>query len=372
MSATATPSDGLYRSPPMRGDEALGSVLRSEDLRAPDGMLARAILYVSTGFATARTAVSGIVLASEGPARSVRRQVLAWAHFTAGLADRCAPSRAGVTDELLAIARPFLADGFVVVATDYEGLGTPGPHPYVVGVSEGRSVLDSVRAAQHLVGSGGRIDVAVLGLSQGGHAALWAAELAPTYAPEMDIRAVAAVAPGGDLAGIARWAFGPEGTPVGRLNVVMALSAWHEIYGLPLDAVLTANGRALATILQTTCPDDSVVPREQPLAADPGLVPGWREQVAANTPGASRAVVPILVVQGTRDEQVPFDTTLSAVRRLRDIGDDVELRVLEGGDHESSLFGPGRLDEIHAWIVERVGDSGTDRTVGATSGVTGM
>ena len=29
-----------------------------------------------------------------------------------------------------------LARGWVVVATDYPGLGTPGPHPYLVGQSE--------------------------------------------------------------------------------------------------------------------------------------------------------------------------------------------------------------------------------------------
>jgi pimeloyl-ACP methyl ester carboxylesterase len=294
--------------------------------------------------------------------------VLAWAHYSAGLAARCAPSRAGVTDELLAISRPFLADGFVVVASDYEGLGTRGPHPYMVGLSAGRSVLDSLRAALRVDGSGQGASVAILGLSQGGHAALWAAELAPTYAPELEIRAVAAVAPGGDLAGIARMAFGPDGTTVARLNIVMALSAWHEVYGLPIDTLLTAKGRERAVSLQSTCPDYSAPPSEPLLAADPGSEPGWREQVAANTPGASRAKAPILIVQGTRDEQVPLETTLTAVSMLRDVGDDVELRVLDGGDHESGLFGPGRLDELHAWIVERAGDSGTDRPTGPTSG----
>jgi alpha-beta hydrolase superfamily lysophospholipase len=356
MGPSTTPSDSLYRPPTLRWDEPLGSILRSESLQAPDGIRAWAILYVSTGFASARTVISGIVLAPDEPAPPAGRPILAWAHFTAGLAGPCAPSHAGVSGDLLEIARPFLASGFVVVATDYEGLGTPGPHPYVVGVSEGRSVLDSVRAAQHLDGSGAGADVAILGLSQGGHAALWAAELAPTYAPEMHLTGVVAVAPGGDLAAIATWAFGPEGTPVAWLNIVMALSAWHEVYGLPLDTVLTAKGRGLAATLQSTCPDYAAAPSEQPLAADPGVVPGWLEQVAANSPGASRAQAPILIVQGTADEQVPFETSMSAFRRLRDAGDDVELRVIEGGDHEVGLFGPGRLDEILDWVASRLED----------------
>ena len=357
MGPSATPSDSLYRPPTLSGDEPLGSVLRSESLQAPDGIRAWAILYVSTGIATTRTAVTGIVLAPDEPAPSAGRPILAWAHFTAGLAGPCAPSHAGVSGDLLEIARPFLTGGFVVVATDYEGLGTPGPHPYVVGLSEGRSVLDSVRAALRLAGSGSRTDVAMLGLSQGGHAALWAAELGPTYAPELLLTGVVAVAPGGDLAAIARWASSPDGTPVAWLNIVMALSAWHEVYGLPLNTVLTAKGRALAATLQSTCPDFSAAPSEQPLAADPGGVPGWREQVAANTPGASRAEAPILIIQGTADEQVPYESTVSAVRRLREAGDDVELRVIAGGDHEVGLFGPGRLDEILDWVAARLNDA---------------
>jgi pimeloyl-ACP methyl ester carboxylesterase len=356
MGPSATPSDALYRPPTLSGDEPLGSILRSESLQAPNGVRAWAILYVSTGFAIARTAVSGIVLAPDEPVPPAGRPILAWAHFTTGLAGPCAPSHAGAAGDLLEIARPFLAGGFVVVATDYEGLGTPGPHPYVVGVSEGRSALDSVRAVRQLAEAGGGTGVAILGLSQGGHAALWAAELAPTYAPELNLTSVVAVSPGGDLAAIARWAFGPDGTPVAWLNIVMALSAWHEVYGLPLDTVLTAKGRALAATLQSTCPDFPAAPSEQPLAADPSVVPGWREQVAANSPGASRAPAPILIIQGSADEQVPIQTTLSAVRRLRDVGDDVELRVIEGGDHEVGLFGPGRLDEIREWVMSRLED----------------
>ena len=352
------PSSGLYDPPALSGDEPLGSVLRSEPLAAPDGIQARAVLYVSTGSDAARTAVSGIVLGPDGPPPEGDRPILAWAHFTVGLADRCAPSHLGVTGEFLDVARPFLARGHVVAATDYEGLGTPGPHPYIVGLSEGRSVLDSARAAQRLPGFGAGSQVAMLGISQGGHAALWAAELAPTYAPEFHVRAVVAVAPAGDLAGIARWTLGPGGTPVAWLNMVMVLSAWHEVYGLSLDTVLTAEARELAAALRSSCLDFELAPSEQPLAADPGAVAGWREQVQANTPGAARTPAPILVVQGTDDDQIPLHTTVSLVRRLREIGDDVELRIIDGGDHEVGLFGPGRLDEIQVWIAERLNEAG--------------
>jgi pimeloyl-ACP methyl ester carboxylesterase len=318
---------------------------------------ARAVLYVSTGLGAPRIAVSGIVIFPDEARPGDGRPLIAWAHYTAGLADQCAPSHAGVTGDLVEIALPFLADGWVVAATDYEGLGTPGPHPYMVGLSEGRSVLDSIRAARALLDYGGGSDVAVLGLSQGGHAAVWSAELAPTYAPELGLRAVVAAAPGGDLAAIAKWLSGPAGTPVGWLNAVLALSAWQEVYELPLEAVLTKQGRDLAAALQTSCPDYSTAVPDQPLTTDPSVVSGWRDQLEANTPGASRARAPILILAGTEDEQVPLHTTLSAVQRLRAAGDDVELRILDGADHEASLFGPGRLNEIHAWISDRIGPS---------------
>jgi hypothetical protein len=68
----------------------------------------------------------------------------------------------------------------VVAATDYEGLDTPGVHPYLVGLSEGRGVLDAARVTRYFT----RINSTTLifGHSEGGQAALFAGELAPRYA----------------------------------------------------------------------------------------------------------------------------------------------------------------------------------------------
>jgi alpha-beta hydrolase superfamily lysophospholipase len=347
------PSGSLYELPIIPAASPLGTVLRSEPLQAPAGIKAWAVLYVSTGLSASRTAVSGIILVPDIPPPVGGRPILAWAHGTTGLGDACAPSHHGADVDLMDIARPFLAAGYVVAATDYEGLGTAGPHPYIVGMSEGRSVLDAARAARLLAGAETGSQVALLGHSQGGHAALWAAELAPTYAPELDVVGVVAAAPAGDLAAISRWIYGPDGTPIAWLNAVIVLSAWHEVYGLPLDEVLRAEGRQLAADLQTTCPDESLAPQEQPLAADPGLAPGWRDQLDLNSPGATRASAPILVLQGTVDEQIPVDSTRSAVRRLCGSGDSVELRILPGADHAEALD-QGRLEEAAAWFVERL------------------
>jgi acetyl esterase/lipase len=91
--------------------------------------------------------------------------------------------------------RNIIAQRHIVVATDYAGLGTEGIHPYLIGESEARSVLDSVRAARALPNSGASNRFAVWGHSQGGHAALYTGQVAARYAPDLKLVGVAAAAP---------------------------------------------------------------------------------------------------------------------------------------------------------------------------------
>jgi hypothetical protein len=91
-----------------------------------------------------------------------------------------------------------LAQGWVLVATDYTGLGTEGPTPFLIGQGEARSVLDAVRAARQLKQVSLADKTVIRGHSQGGHAALWAGILAPAYAPGDNVIGVAAPAPASD------------------------------------------------------------------------------------------------------------------------------------------------------------------------------
>jgi pimeloyl-ACP methyl ester carboxylesterase len=84
-------------------------------------------------------------------------------------------------------------NGAIVVATDYEGLGTPGTHTYLVGRSEGANVLDAIRAARQVTGTEGQS--ITIGHSQGGGAALWAAQMAPEYATDVNLVGAVAAAP---------------------------------------------------------------------------------------------------------------------------------------------------------------------------------
>ncbi|MBC7833192.1 MAG: lipase, partial [Hyphomicrobium sp.] len=139
---------------------------------APANAKAFRIIYRSTGLNDEPIAVSATVIYPAGPAPKDGRDVIAWAHYTTGVAERCAPTLLPNLSGTIPGLEQMLTRGYVVVATDYAGLGLPGVHAYLVGISEARAVLDSVRAARDLKGAQATDRFAVWGHSQGGHAAL--------------------------------------------------------------------------------------------------------------------------------------------------------------------------------------------------------
>src|SRR5262245_64589025 len=139
---------------------------------APKSATAWKIFYVSTGIDGRSVEVSGVVVAPDTPNPLGGRPIVAWAHGTTGVADDCAPSNAENFFDRIPHLPTLIALDYVVVATDYEGLGTPGVHPYLVGLSAARSVLDSVRAAGNLKQAGAGRRFLVWADSEGGTAAL--------------------------------------------------------------------------------------------------------------------------------------------------------------------------------------------------------
>lgn len=226
-----------------------GQLLATVEIRAPQRMRAWTVLYRSTGLDGQPVAVSGIVLAPAEPASGGNYPVVAWAHYTTGVADDCAPSYQGV-DGISPAILLLVEDGYVVTATDYEGLGTDGVHPYLVGISEGRSVLDSIRAVQALPEARAAEEAVVIGHSQGGHAALWAAELAPTYATDVEVLGAMAASPPADLLAGATSAF--SAAAGGDPGVGLVFGAWSDVYGLPLD-FLTDEGQRSAVASRDAC-----------------------------------------------------------------------------------------------------------------------
>jgi pimeloyl-ACP methyl ester carboxylesterase len=169
----------FYDPPSPLAEAEPGTLIRAEPFDGyslPAGASAVRILYHSRTLAGADVAASGVVLIPAGAAPPEGWPVIAWAHGTAGVARMCAPSL--MKDVLYGSEglMPMVAAGFAVVATDYAGLGTPGPHQYDNKIPQAHDVVYSVPAARAAVPSLGRRWVAI-GHSQGGVAVWGVAEM---------------------------------------------------------------------------------------------------------------------------------------------------------------------------------------------------
>ena len=310
------------------------------------------MVYASTGLHGAPVAVSGMVLAPAEPPAAGTHPVVAWAHGTTGIADQCAPTREGLSG-IPTEVRSLVGAGYVVTATDYEGLGTDGIHPYIVGVSEGRSVLDSIRAVRSLPDAHAGPETVIIGHSQGGHAALWAGELAPAYAPELDLRGAMAASPPTDLAAFESWAYeqAAGGNIFTAAAPILFSGVWSEVYGLPLD-FLTDMGRAAALAGVDACFPE-YASSATPFLANPATLPDWAARLAENSPGLARTDVPLLVVAARGDQLVGYDTTVAGVAKMCAAGDTLELWTVSG-NHDASIYRPDSWRALVGWIAGRI------------------
>ena len=360
-----TKAQGAFYSAPADIPKQLGTVIRSQPeavatvIGAPVGTKAVRVLYASSDFRTgAPIAVSGTVYVPPHPARG--RPVVAWAHGTTGVASTCAPSLdASPGAPLVAGIGDFLKAGWIVTATDYPGLGTQGPHPYLVGTSEGRAVLDSIRAAQALqLASAGRTAV-IWGHSQGGGAALWAAQLQPKYAPELHLIGTAAAAPASELAPLMR-AQGDSLT--GQLIGSLVLWSWSKtVPGADIDAVTSADARELINSVAAGCTttSSSLVKALAPAALEKLTKainierilsnPGWAASLSANSVPLLSSGPPLFIAQGTNDTVVHPSVTSAVVSTLCARGRNVVYRPLPGATHNQA--GTEAAPQAVAWAV---------------------
>jgi fermentation-respiration switch protein FrsA (DUF1100 family) len=269
------------------------------------------LLYSSTSTAGKAVPVSGIVSVPKGKAPKGGWPVVSWAHGTTGIADACAPSIVGMPatyDQPLMLK--WLKAGYAVVRTDYEGLGTPGAHPYLVGVSEGRSVLDMVRAARSLNKDIGR-SLVIAGHSQGGHAALWAASLSKKWTPELKLKGTLAFAPAsniGEQGALLRTLSTPSGISGLAAMIVRGADIANPALGIP--NLLSDQAKALYPQIDTKCLGDlskadsfgGVAPANL-FRADADLKPVLAT-LNANDPEDLKVPGPIQVEQGKNDTTV--------------------------------------------------------------------
>jgi pimeloyl-ACP methyl ester carboxylesterase len=356
----------VYTPPDPLPDGEHGDLVWAQPIEEWWGSPRRAwqVLYLSTSVAGDPIAVSGFVITP--PDDGTDRPVIAWAHETVGSADTCAPSRTFATQaredapgRAVAAQLTDLVDGgAVVVASDYEGLGTPGPHPFLVGESEGRGVLDAVSAARQLPGAGAGSDVVLYGVSQGGHAALWAAQLAPEWAPDLDVLGVVAAAPFSEVDLLL-----PAAASIPGGEGYVALGAYGQVAANP--------ALSITDVLDTAVIDDAHVVEQEcllgvtaalhraalearrPVALLGGFGrPDWQAQLESIKPGRAPLGAPVLVVQGARDLTVPAPTTRTLVERLCGNGENVRLVTYPQAGHADVVVAADA--EVRAWVADRL------------------
>lgn len=303
------------------------------------------VLYTSKSTSGKMVAVSGSIAIPKGKAPKGGWPVVSYAHGTTGIADKCAPSRnvkGGIADGYISYTDPqmnaWLAAGYAVARTDYQGLGTPGNHPFLVGIPAGRSVLDIVSASRQL-GLHLSNKYLIAGHSQGGQAALFAAGLAQSYSKDIKLKGTVSYAPASHFKLQAQLL--PALTSPSGLTALATLLVRGMTVAYPeLDANAALSDPVLAFYPQTLTKCLSEISQPDNLG---GLAPSTMIRAGydmtplygildAQNPAVTTAA-PILLAQGTADSTTPKSLTDILNGELTGAGDSVDYKVYEGIDH---------------------------------------
>lgn len=322
-----------------------GTLLKSETLPRQKHIRAASqvirILYSSTDlrWKSGMLPVSGTLFLPATPAPAEGWPLLAWAHGTLGIADVCAPSWSGFKDRDAAYINRWLERGYAVVATDYQGLGGPGAHPYSFWPAEGASVLDSIRAARAVKPARLSSRALLAGQSQGGGAALGAALLADRYAPDIDILGAMITAPN------STFPEGPVKVPPRSSNTLfLSLATGGLSADAPaLEALLSPKGMELLDSARRGCTQDiarrgaelNVASFKDLLAVTPEQLSAWRTPMT-DMPLAAVAF-PLLIATGEADRTIEPMRQYAVAAALCAAGNKVTWKRYEGMGHDGVL-----------------------------------
>lgn len=331
-----------------------GQMLRTEPLTATQSLAEAGqnirILYTSTDSIDNHTpiVVSGALFVPKGTPPQGGWPLMAWAHGTVGSADVCAPSFTSRSGRDLRYLNHWLALGYAVVATDYQGLGTPGLHPYGLTRPLAYGVLDSIRAVMR-----GSFDVStrvvVFGQSQGGRAAFATAVDAKTHAPELNI--VGVVTTGTPYAAVHEHADDAE-LANARKSVVPTFA--YNLLRISTAALLDPS------FVPTDYVDDRAIPAfelsqraclhaiEQTIVAD-GLTfdSSFKRSPKAALDAINREAayptlqsdIPIFVGTGGKDRDVFVPGQVALVNNACEAGDRIEWHFYPELDHSGTVNG---------------------------------
>lgn len=351
----ALPITPFYDTPQTLASTKPGDLLRQEEFGGydlPEGMKAVRVLYSSVGSDDKPVATSAVVLVPDGTPPEGGWPVVAWAHGTSGIARQCAPS--AMKDVYYGgILFDMVKAGFAVVATDYHGLGTEGPHRYMDKVSQAYDVVYSVPAARAAVPQLGA-DWIVNGHSQGGLAAWGVGEL-QTKLKDPHYKGAVAVAGATHLSRLlthpdetkgAGYYFAWHAAGINARYPEFQPSEMLSDAGLAHYADVGTKGCWFHGFATYAGVDDVAM-----------LKPDWNKNqwvekfYKENSPGGDPVEGSIFVIAGEVDTAVPIEGIRETVKRACDIKQAVTFRSYPGLDHDPTMS--ETLKDQIAWMQDR-------------------
>ncbi|MGN8026373.1 lipase family protein [Microbacterium sp. 22242] len=363
LGGTPLPVPDAFYSPPAHVPSQPGVLIRTEPLTVgvPAGAKAWRILYTTTHPDGTPAVSSGTVLAPADPGPDPL-PLLTVSHGTTGVVPGCAPSLSAepfADGAGTAMVDMVTKHGWVAVTSDYIGLGTKGPHPYLVGDAEARNVWDASKAVLGFSALHVSTDTVIWGHSQGGQGSLWTGQIAASYAPEFTVKGVAAFAPAANLYGLAE-AIKTE--TAGKTVSAYIAATWDQVFPSlhvsahltpgsvgPVDRIgnLCFDGRdGLAAILRGSQVPNQIFPN--------ALLSGPFGQKLKEQEPTGPFPAPVLVAQGLADPLVKPAIQDAWVQARCAAGVPIDYRTFPGLGHVSLVAADSPLTpQLEQWTLDR-------------------
>jgi pimeloyl-ACP methyl ester carboxylesterase len=385
----------------MKPEGKLGQIVRKEKIpTAIANAQAWRIAYVSSDMTGKKTIVTGIVISPKGPAPKGGRPIMSWAHGTTGTAQNCGPSQVGNptaplneyflmsgnawTDYGVPAIQEFIKAGYVVVATDYQGLGGGGKHQYQLAVTQAHDTIDAVRAAGSLKATGAGKTAILYGWSQGG-SAVTAAASAPDYINQkgtaydgITIAGVVAMAPPDFKTLTPPGGLTDANAPIMMANIAKSFSAslpnfthftmtlWGAQAAFPdtlkLSDALTDEGvKAVETIMRNKCVHGSADAFNYAygdqfatlIKPTIGNAKAWGQALIDSAGTNVKPVAPVIIYWGTKDIVAPPIMHKIYREEMCKMGGNVARVQLAG--EKTHFATPGASQPLYLpWIADRL------------------
>jgi pimeloyl-ACP methyl ester carboxylesterase len=356
---------------------SIGTVLERHDIATTiRGARAWRIRYASQAASGVATEATGLVIAPSAGGSNL--PVVTWLHGTTGLGDAACPSaQPDPARELTVYFSPestqsidygvpglqeFIDLGWIVCATDYQGLGTPGMHHYTVNRTNAMDGVAIVHAARAMdIGAGSQFGS--MGWSQGGGAAAAIAELDASVYGDLTLVGTVPMSPGvGKIAianpsGPSQAIAGGDGPPDVHLLMLLVGTA-AENPSLQLSDIFTPLGVSIIEKAWNTQPvhhfGDTIARlfrlEGAIMAIKPGVMPAWQAAIEAGSAAQVKPICPVFVCIDTFDGgtvcPVPWQTDY--VKAVQSLGGDVATKEYPDSDHFKLPF--SCIGDATAWL----------------------